>query len=42
MLAAIFVRLKGDPTVLPAARANLLLPPLLADALAAIGDVGDG
>ena len=31
MLAAIFVRLKGDLTVLPAARANLLLPPLLAD-----------
>ena len=31
MLAAIFARLKGDPTVLPAARANLLLPPLLAD-----------
>ena len=31
MLAAIYVRLKGDLTVLPAARANLLLPPLLAD-----------
>ncbi len=30
-LATIFVRLKGDPTVLPAARANLLLAPLLAD-----------
>ena len=31
VLAAIFVRLKGDLTVLPAARANLLLAPLLAD-----------
>ena len=30
VLAAIFARLKGDLTVLPAARANLLLPPLLA------------
>ena len=29
MLAAIFVRLKGDLTVLPAARENLLLAPLL-------------
>jgi hypothetical protein len=30
-LATIFIRLKGDLTVLPAARANLLLAPLLAD-----------
>jgi len=31
VLAAIFVRLKGDLTVLPAARANLVLAPLLCD-----------
>jgi hypothetical protein len=30
-LEAIYLRLKGDPSVLPAARANLLLAPLLCD-----------